>query len=1127
MTRGEIDVLPEILFSQQTKKQFSRVLGFDLGSSALSCSLSNDKTPITATVFQDWANGSKNEPLFPSCIQYKNWSKTTDCNNIKIGFDGRPEENPLDEGDLYIPSIKRHVIQWIQQGTQDDQPDALLVLSDFFKATRTHFENAFKRFNEKLDKTQEQKQKACNPKTAAATKHYSLGDCRFSFAVPDGLACKSEYTNLIRKAFVQAGFLKQEDVANRLIFVSDAVAAGYSCVHAPQNFSGIELDTNYLVADLGYDSTKIAIVQAQKTAATSTVLPSAHETAIAGYGSFSDNFRKYITERSDTFNLDATQPEKVDLFVAAFETYKTSNIDLNNDTGETEFTVNNEPVIISNRDLREHVFKPYLDDIFSLVFKHCQTYRIAKIFFRGQYCQDPYFDKACSNFVTDGQYSFHRIPRCFVWGKEPEYMISNGAVSYGLRSALVQVPLFKPTETPANQSDESSKVQKTKDSTTSSDKFSHLDLPKGHFAVGIDFGTTFSGCSYADISKMKPGEKRAIETIDVWDKASTYPKISTALRYNQSSGKFSKFWGFDALKAKNEMKPGDLKLQYFKLLLSPENVKRFYGNGNREIRDVQDQLYMVDLSSNGNRQAGNSKALTPVDIIAKYLKYFNSRIKEHLEKKTGIKAKSLKLKYVITVPAMWTDTGRATMIEAAIQAGLVKSNEGKYIQLITEPEAAALSCEKFMKDTLKLNSAFYEEELVFTVFDAGGGTVDLVTFKQTIGKTEDGKEERSIKQIGDGNGDTCGAAYLDTRFKEAIIDFYNDTMGQRIKGEGFFNYHVEYFKENIKKNFMPSSRTDAVYRIPLPALPEIPLDTKPKPYGESNDPSRPKLKCSLIDKNTVLEISVAEIKRCIFDPIVDKAVDVLKTHLEKTSNNRPSAILMVGGFSQSKYLKQRIQSFCLQEDIPHVSAPPKGVTAISRGAVSYFLEPRLVSRKIASSSYALCVDLANKSNNASHLCYFIRKGASIEVEEKLYTKTVSVMYPGSAVIALFAHDEPEGKAADEVESVGKCKKEVEPYTSNDGKNVKKVAEYVIDLPDSPLLSPGTMVDLQVSFKTAIDGVSLDIKSVDDRIGLQTSGQTDEKCISFKRIEMDPLKINLNKEGLQRMSIFGISFSKGG
>lgn len=300
----------------------------DLGSSSLHCSLSTDKAPVTSTAFQGWADGGKNAPHFPARIQYKNWSTTTNGNDIKVGFEGGLEETPLDEGDVYIPSIKQHVLQWIQQGAQDGQPDASMVLSDFFKATRTRFENAFK-FKEEQENEQEKAEPtaACTtdaaPTKAPAPIRYSLDDCRFCFAVPDSLACKTEYTNLIRKAFVEAGFLKQDDAFDRLIFVTDAVAASYSCVHAPQGFSGIQPDTSYLVVDLGYDSAEFAVIEAQKTAATSTVLPRLHESKAAGYRSFSDNFRKFVTQRSDTLGVDSTQPEEVDMLVEAFEEYRT------------------------------------------------------------------------------------------------------------------------------------------------------------------------------------------------------------------------------------------------------------------------------------------------------------------------------------------------------------------------------------------------------------------------------------------------------------------------------------------------------------------------------------------------------------------------------------------------------------------------------------------------------------------------------------------------------------------------------------------------------------------------------------------------------------------------------------
>lgn len=184
-----------------------------------------------------------------------------------------------------------------------------------------------------------------------------------------------------------------------------------------------------------------------------------------------------------------------------------------------------------------------------------------------------------------------------------------------------------------------------------------------------------------------------------------------------------------------------------------------------------------------------------IDIIAEYLKNFDEKIKSILKEEYRISTKKMNIKYVITVPAMWTETGKATMIEAAIKAGLVKNTQNRSLQLITEPEAAALSCENLMKK--QLGDDFYKESLNFIVCDAGGGTVDLVTFSQVIEKNEDGEEFGTIRQIGNGTGGTCGAVHLNRNFRNLVEKFYTEVMGLKYEKD-FIDHHMKYFDDNIK-----------------------------------------------------------------------------------------------------------------------------------------------------------------------------------------------------------------------------------------------------------------------------------------------------------------------------------------
>jgi molecular chaperone DnaK (HSP70) len=64
---------------------------------------------------------------------------------------------------------------------------------------------------------------------------------------------------------------------------------------------------------------------------------------------------------------------------------------------------------------------------------------------------------------------------------------------------------------------------------------------------------------------------------------------------------------------------------------------------------------------------------------------------------------------------MWSDRAKATMREAAIKAGLIEENDHRdRLMLISEPEAAALYCEK------KCEQFDLRHGDKFMICDAGG-----------------------------------------------------------------------------------------------------------------------------------------------------------------------------------------------------------------------------------------------------------------------------------------------------------------------------------------------------------------------------------------------------------------------
>jgi len=80
-----------------------------------------------------------------------------------------------------------------------------------------------------------------------------------------------------------------------------------------------------------------------------------------------------------------------------------------------------------------------------------------------------------------------------------------------------------------------------------------------------------------------------------------------------------------------------------------------------------------------------------------------------------------KVNFILTVPAIWSDSAKKKTEDAAIRAGMGNENG---LELLSEPESAAIY-------TLKNVDTTHSQIRVgdrIVVCDAGGGTVDLISY---------------------------------------------------------------------------------------------------------------------------------------------------------------------------------------------------------------------------------------------------------------------------------------------------------------------------------------------------------------------------------------------------------------
>jgi molecular chaperone DnaK (HSP70) len=157
---------------------------------------------------------------------------------------------------------------------------------------------------------------------------------------------------------------------------------------------------------------------------------------------------------------------------------------------------------------------------------------------------------------------------------------------------------------------------------------------------------------------------------------------------------------------------GKLPLKWFKLLLLDEE------DMDEKIRDSTQIKKAKELLA----QTGK----TAVEVISDYLYFLWNHALENIVRdfsEEGVDGTPFRV--VITVPAVWNQKANARMRKAALAAGILDSRlAGETIlHIVSEPEAAALATFEDMKARdFKVGDSI-------VVCDAGGGTVDLISYK--------------------------------------------------------------------------------------------------------------------------------------------------------------------------------------------------------------------------------------------------------------------------------------------------------------------------------------------------------------------------------------------------------------
>ncbi|OQV02278.1 hypothetical protein CLAIMM_07504 isoform 3 [Cladophialophora immunda] len=322
---------------------------------------------------------------------------------------------------------------------------------------------------------------------------------------------------------------------------------------------------------------------------------------------------------------------------------------------------------------------------------------------------------------------------------------------------------------------------------------------------------------------------------------------------------------------------------------------------------------------------------TETDLIAHYLEKLFRHTRDRLGR-VGYTSES-RVEFVLCVPAAWRGKACRRM-HAAMKEAIYKSGFGRLqhdcvnnLFIVSEPEAAAAAVVKTEKAQLMVNETF-------VLVDAGGGTVDTITY--TVDKETPLRLKTEEVEL---DGAPCGSSFINERFQDLITN--------RLREEDYLRKEGEDFSRVIDRLVVEFERVDKV------ALDDMFPDHIEKYYLKVHGLKKNKAKHFRSD---LMRLDKDEI-RSLFEPSLKAVAKLMEDQIQKTHAKgevRVQKVILMGGFGQSKALHSHLAAVLRQNPAYRgitLICPQLMSTAVAKGAILRAARKEDGPARILQSSY--------------------------------------------------------------------------------------------------------------------------------------------------------------------------------
>lgn len=197
-----------------------------------------------------------------------------------------------------------------------------------------------------------------------------------------------------------------------------------------------------------------------------------------------------------------------------------------------------------------------------------------------------------------------------------------------------------------------------------------------------------------------------------------------------------------------------------------------------------------------------------------------------------------------------------------------------------------------------------------------------------------------------------GSKYVDNHFEKFLEEFFGEELYSDYNKNALARLEILKHFEMLKRKFSPGK--DERSRLQLSYLGEDLSSSRLKEliddWNTNNNDSGLQLK-----KRGASGVDIPpKLMKSFFEPLFEKIVDKVQQLMEDADSKREpiNFIFMVGGFSESPYLKSVIKDSFEREDL-NILVPRRPQVSVIRGACMFGLNPRSITSRISKKTYGI------------------------------------------------------------------------------------------------------------------------------------------------------------------------------